>query len=135
MSATALDTCRRLLQAHARLQRKLDDELGTLHGLSLADFQLLDALAAQGPMTAAQLGAPLGVQRSSVVRQVIALEKTGLVERTVAADGARLVGLRASGRRLLHEAAETVGVIGEAALAHAADPVEALCESRALALR
>lgn len=135
MSAAALDTCRRLLQAHARLQRKLDDELGTLHGLSLADFMLLDALAQRGPLTAAQLEEPLGVQRSGVVQQVIALEKTGLVERTATANGARQVGLRASGRRLLHEACETAGLICEAALADAPDPVEALCESRALALR
>jgi DNA-binding MarR family transcriptional regulator len=139
MSTGALDLCLRLHQAHARLRRKLDDELGTLHGLGLDDFVLLHALA-QAPdagLGAADLERPLGVQRSAVVRQVIALEKTGLVRRVADAAGRRTVQLRGPGRRLLQEAAETAAAVCGAALAGGAegDCIAALCGSAALELR
>jgi DNA-binding MarR family transcriptional regulator len=144
MNTQALDLCLRLDQAHARLRRKLDDELGRFHGLGLADFVLLRALgdAQDAGLTAAELERPVGVQRSAVIRQVIALEKTGLVQRTAAAAGQRRVQLRGPGRRLLQEAAETAAAICGAALAGevwsgAADAacIRALCESPALELR
>lgn len=139
----AYDTCLRLNQAHARLRRKLDDELGIRHGLSLADFVLLRALAQvpQG-LTAQALQAPLGVQRSDVVRQVIALEKSGWLTRVSDAAGPRRIQLRAPGHGLVSEAVETVAGVCAAALAAVPQSVpaessvlEALCESTALAVR
>lgn len=144
MNTQALDTCMRLQLAHARLRRKLDDELGTLHGMGMDDFVLLRALAEAGDtgLPAAELERPLGVQRSAVVRQVIALEKTGLVRREVDAQGLRRVQLRGPGRRLLQEATETAAAICAAALAAetwsgdaAGGCIRALCESTALELR
>jgi MarR family transcriptional regulator, organic hydroperoxide resistance regulator len=111
----ALQTCLALDQVHARLRRKLDDELGTRHGLSWADFVLLRSLSDSAGKTAAQLEVPLGVQRSGVIRQVLALEKTGLVART-GQGGARTISLRTPGKRLLHEAEDTANAVCAAAL-------------------
>ena len=137
----ALDFCLRIADAHARLQRKLDDELGTFHGLSLSDFRLLTALAdSDAGLTASSLSAPLGVQPSAVVRQVLALEKGGWVARE-AAGGQRRILLRGPGRRLQHEAVETAGSICADAMAslpgaeHAQATLEAFSVARALELR
>jgi DNA-binding MarR family transcriptional regulator len=139
MNTQALEVCLQVQAAHARLRRKLDDELGTLHGLSFDDFVLLRALAqAPSGLTAAELERPLGVQRSGALRQVIALEKTGLVERSADAQGRRSVRLRAPGRGLLAEATETAASICTRALqpgASAGASVEALCASPVLELR
>ena len=139
MNTHALDVCLQVHTAHARLRRKLDDELGTLHGLSLDDFVLLRALSgADGGLTSAELERPLGVQRSSVVRQVISLEKTGLVERRADTQGRRVVRLRPPGRGLLAEAAETAASVCASALRPGTlpgDAVSALCATAALELR
>ncbi len=145
MSADALQICLQVHQAHARLRRKLDDELGTLHGLGFDDFVLLNALAHAGDtgLGSDELERPLGVQRSAVIRQVIALEKTGLVQRAVDVQGGRRVQLRSPGRRLLQEATETAAAICGAVLAadirsgdirnvDAGVCISALCESPAL---
>lgn len=139
----AFDTCLRLNQAHARLRRKLDDELGIRHGLSLSDFVLMHALA-QDPqgLTAQALQEPLGVQRSDIVRQVIALEKSGWLTRVSGAEGQRRIQLRAPGLGRVSEAVETVAAVCAAALAAVPRPaaaesgvMEALCESAALGVR
>lgn len=119
MNASALDCCLQLQAAHARLQLALDDGLGTWHGLSLADFVLLRAVDAAGDdgLANAQLVQPLGVQRSAVVRQLLQLEKTGLVERVRTPRGERRVLLRGPGRALLHEAASTVASLCDDAAA------------------
>lgn len=143
MSGAALQSCLGLVHAYARLRRKLDDELGTLHGLSLDDFVLLDTLhqAGSAGLGSAELERPLGVQRSAVIRQVIALEKTGLLQRSTDSQGLRTIQLRGPARRLLQEAAETAGVVCAAALpSHAQgdvstdDWIRALCSSPALEL-
>jgi DNA-binding MarR family transcriptional regulator len=112
MSAAAFDFCLALAAAHSRLQRKLDDELGTFHGLGLADFRLLTALAhAPGQRLATgQLGTVLGVQPSAAMRHVLPLEKSGWVARE-ASGATRSVALRAPGERLQREAAQTVAAI------------------------
>lgn len=142
MSGAALQGCLGLVHAYARLRRKLDDELGTLHGLNLGDFVLLDALsrADSAGLCAADLERPLGVQRSAVIRQVITLEKTGLLQRSTGDHGRRSIQLRSPGRRLLQEATETAELVCAAALAGhvqgvgANDYIRALCESPALEL-
>ncbi len=136
----ALQICMRLNFAQARLRRKLDDELGTQHGLSLSDFVLIDALSHSAGLSAAALEAPLGVQRSAVLRQVVALEKTGWVQRFTDDQGQRLIALRAPGRRLHREARETLSFICKAALfregssAGVHDCIETLCNSAVLAV-
>lgn len=108
MSEEALQACVERHLEHAALVFVLDDELGTHHGLSWADFVLLTVLdAAGGAAPATELARTLRTPASHLLRQLLPLEKTGLVERTADSDGKRRVTLRSQGRRLLHEARDT----------------------------
>ena len=131
MSA-AVTFCDALLHAHGSLARKLDDELGTHHGLALQDFWLLRLLASapQGlPVVA--LARPLGKAPSAVVRQLLPLEKTGLVQRMPGGgSGGKQVLLCASGRTLAGEAAVTADAICAQALR--GQPAAALDTAHAL---
>lgn len=110
-TSSAFDQCLHISAAHARIQLALDEELGTFHGLSYADFLLLhrlsDAPQQQLPMT--ELAPHLGVRPSAVVRQVLPLEKIGLLERAAQPDarGRRQVRLRPAGRQVLAGATES----------------------------
>lgn len=108
MSAQALDLCLGISLAHARLQRVLDDALGTWHGIGHADFILLHTLARAegGRLPTAALVGPLGVPVSAVVRRLIPLEKTGHILRA-----AGHVTLRPAGRAVLGEASTTAGAL------------------------
>ena len=101
-----------LHRAHASLQRKLDDELGLYHGISFNDFALLNLLAEEdgGRVGIAALVRPLGQPQSSVLRQLIVLEKIGLVVRE-GANGFRQAVLRPAGRALVNAARETADSI------------------------
>ena len=105
---TNLDFCLALHRAHASLQLKLDDELGIHHGISFTDFALLNLLAQAdgGRVNIPELVRPLGQPQSSVLRQLIVLEKIGLVVRE-GANGFRQAVLRPVGRALVNAARET----------------------------
>jgi MarR family transcriptional regulator, organic hydroperoxide resistance regulator len=106
MSEEALRACVGRHLEHAALVFMLDDELGTHHGLSCADFVLLTVLdAAGGAAPATELARTLRTPASQL--RLLPLEKTGLVERAADGDGKRRVTLRPQGRRLLHEARHT----------------------------
>jgi len=108
MSEQALQTCVERHLAHAAWVARLDDELGTHHGLSWADFVLLAVIdAAGGAAPATALARSLHVSPCQLLRSLLPLEKTGLVERAAGNDGGRQVALRPPGRRLLSEARET----------------------------
>jgi DNA-binding MarR family transcriptional regulator len=108
---SAFDQCLNISAAHARIQHVLDDALGTFHGLSYADFMLLHRLAdaPHDSMTMVDLAPHLGLRPSAVVRQVLPLEKIGLVLRgpQSGAPGRRQVTLRPAGRQALAAATET----------------------------
>lgn len=103
-----VDFCLALHRANASLQLKLDDELGTYHGIGFNDLALLNLLAqaSQGRMKVSELVQPLGQPPSAVLRQLIVLEKIGLVER-VGTAGSRQATLRPAGRARVNEARET----------------------------
>lgn len=110
MKIDAIDLCLKVSQAHASLNLKLDDELGTLHGLSLNDFIMLYLLAQteDGRMAGTDLVRLMGVQLSAVTRQVVLMEKTGRLQREPeTSDGKRYISLRPAGRRLFTEALST----------------------------
>ena len=109
---TNLDFCLALHRAHASLQLKLDDELGIHHGISFDDFALLNLLAQAdgGRVSIPALVRPLGRPQSAVLRQLILLEKIGLVVRE-GANGFRQAVLRPVGRALVHAARETADSI------------------------
>ena len=116
MNAAALQSCLARHHAHAAVTARLDEELGTHHGIAWSDFVLLDALdAAGGASPAAPLAGRLGTTRSRFLLQVLPLEKLGLLARAPAADGQRQLLLRPAGRRLLREARETAAAVCEAA--------------------
>ena len=109
---TSLDFCLALHRAHASLQLKLDDELGIHHGISFNDFALLNLLAqADGcRVSIPELVRPMGQPQSAVLRQLILLEKIGLVVRE-GANGFRQAMLRPAGRALVSAARETADSI------------------------
>lgn len=109
---TNLDFCLALHRAHASLQLKLDDELGTYHGISFSDFALLNLLAQAdgGRVSIPELVRPIGQPQSAVLRQLIVLEKIGLVVRD-GTNGLRQAVLRPAGRALVNAARETADSI------------------------
>ncbi len=100
---TNLGFCLALHRAHASLQLKLNDELGLHHGISFNDFALLNLLAQAdgGRVSIPELVRPMGQPQSAVLRQLILLEKIGLVMRE-GANGDRQAVLRPAGRALVH---------------------------------
>jgi len=126
-----LDYCLALQRAHASVQLKLDDALGTFHGISFSDFVLLDLLAqtTNGKQRMDALVRPLGQRLPLVLRQLITLEKIGLIGRE-GSRAQRYAVLRPAGRALRNLARETAGDICSAAFA-AADmaPPEKVCDS------
>jgi DNA-binding MarR family transcriptional regulator len=113
----SLAFCLALHRAKASLQLKLDNELGTYQGISFNDFALLNLLAQAdgGRVSMSELVRPLGLPPSAVLRQVIPLEKIGLVVRE-GANGDRQAVLRPAGRALLNAARETADSICTEAL-------------------
>ncbi|MDI1272440.1 MarR family transcriptional regulator [Polaromonas sp.] len=109
---TTLDFCLALHRANASLQLKLDDELGIYHGIGFNDFALLNLLAQAdgGRVSIPELVRPLGLPQSAVLRQLILLEKIGLVVREGANDDRQAV-LRPAGRALVNAARETADSI------------------------
>lgn len=140
MNTDALEDCLRISLAHASLTLKLDDVLGTFHGLSLNDFILLRLLsqAEGGRLPLAGLMRPLGVRKSSVLRQLAPLEKTGYLQR----EPGRMVVLRPAGRAQMAEAAgsaaavcaDALAAIDGAAREGARTLLSRLCRSSALEL-
>ena len=126
MKNTNLDFCLALHCAHASLQLKLDDELGTYHGISFSDFALLNLLAQadDGRVSIPELVRPLGQPQSAVLRQLIVLEKIGLVVRD-GANGSRQAVLRPAGRALVNAARDTADSICTDAVASIAPAVVA----------
>lgn len=106
MNVAALESFLRVEQGRATATFVLDEELGTHHGLSWADFVLLHALEEERGLPLAGLAARLGLRGSKLLLQVRPLEKLGLLARNQV-DGQTIVALRPAGHRLLREACET----------------------------
>ena len=132
---TNLGFCLALHRAHASLQLKLDDELGIRHGISFNDFALLNLLAQAdgGRVSIPELVRPMGQPQSAVLRQLILLEKIGLVVRE-GANGDRQAVLRPAGRALVHAARETADSICAEAVASIAPAAVATVSAALVAL-
>ncbi len=100
MSAQALPLGAAMWRAQAALQQRLDERLGEWHGLSFGDYQMLQALDSEpNGLSLSALASRLLQAPASTLRQLLPLEKTGLLERS-----AGQVRLRSVGRQLLAEA-------------------------------
>ncbi|MBG9388619.1 MarR family winged helix-turn-helix transcriptional regulator [Caenimonas aquaedulcis] len=144
MKPDAMALCMQVCDAYARLMLKLDDVLGTMHGLGLAEFRLLRALASapQERLPVAALVSPMGVRLSGVTRQLMPLEKTGQLRRESGTDGKRYAVLLPGGKRAVREAEVTAEAICAEALAEGPaanaavlrDILQRLCDAPALRL-
>ncbi len=86
-----LDTWRNFLVAHARLVRRLDDELRAEHGISLPEYDALLSIA-QAPdrrIRMHSLAEEVVLSRSGITRLVDRLVGAGLVERVSCSSDAR----------------------------------------------
>jgi len=127
--STHLDVCLALHRAHASLQLKLDDALGTWHGIGFGDFALLDFLAQAdgGRASIPELVRPTGQGQSAVLRQLIVLEKIGLVLRD-GRNGRREVVLLPAGSALVNAARMTVdSICSDAAESIAPTVLDTVC--------
>jgi MarR family transcriptional regulator, organic hydroperoxide resistance regulator len=96
----------------ARLVQRLDDELGLHHGLSWSDLLLLDALHdAGGRMSARQGAVAMGRSPAGLLRQVLPMEKIGLVQRERKGGGATQLVLAPGGTRRLRDARDTARIL------------------------
>jgi DNA-binding MarR family transcriptional regulator len=106
-----MDGWRVFLQAHARITRRLDEELQAAHGLSLAEYDALLQIAhAPGRRVRMNVLADrVLLSRSGITRLVDRLEAAGSVERMACATDARgqEAVLTASGLERLRTAADT----------------------------
>lgn len=96
-------------RAHDRLRAQVDAVLAA-HDLHARQFGALVVLAAEGPMSQRRLGGAQGVDRTTTVAVVDALQARGLVERRRDPSDRRVytVHLTADGRRALRRAAGEV---------------------------
>ena len=112
---TALDICLRLARAQAVLIRRMDNALGSVHGLSFSDFQILLYLqrSPEGQLRRVDLAERLVLTASGVTRQLLPLEKTGLVSRQTNPRDARVgyAQITASGTKLLTHANKTAELV------------------------
>jgi DNA-binding MarR family transcriptional regulator len=124
-----LEPWRAFVQAHARITRKLDEELRAEHDLSLAEYDALLSIAdtPDRRIRMRQLADKVILSKSGVTRLIDRLVEDGLVERCAASDDARgaeavlteagLDRLRRASRTHLRGVAEHfLGVLDEADL-------------------
>lgn len=131
--SNALDVSLRLVKAQTALVRKFDSRLGSLFGVSLADFLVLLHLgrAEGGRMRRVDLAGALGLTASGVTRGLAPLERIGLIVREADARDARVAyaALTDTGRERLADilkAAEQVAADVFAAPEWAGDDIEDL---------
>ena len=79
----ATEFCLRMARTTTALVRRFDASLGSQHGISFSDYQLLRHLnlAPGGRLRRVDLAECLGLTASAVTRALIPLEKIGLVGR------------------------------------------------------
>ncbi len=98
-----------------RLERRLDNSLGSIRGISLAEYRLLRALgdAPNAQASRVDLAHAVGLTPSGVTRALRPMEKLGIVATVRSKRDARLAiaGLTPAGRELLGDAS---GVVDDA---------------------
>jgi DNA-binding MarR family transcriptional regulator len=114
-SSTTTDFCLRMARAHAAMIRRFDSSLGSVHGISFGDFQLLDHLnrAVGGRLRRVDLAERLGLTASGVTRALLPLEKIGLVARETDPRDARVgyAAITPVGKELVVNATATTNLI------------------------
>ncbi len=110
-TGASLDFLLRLARAQAEAVRRLDGTLGSVHGISFGDLQLLFHLshAPDGRLRRVDLAERVGLTASGVTRTLLSLEKIGLVDRQPDQRDARVgyAVLTPRGKALLGDAVPT----------------------------
>ena len=116
-----LEVCLGLARAHAVLRRRFEAELGAVHGIAFGELVLMWELgqADGGRLARMELARRLGTTASGVTRQVLPLERVGLVAREPDFTDIRggSVALTDAGRERLAEALATAEHIARELLA------------------
>jgi len=98
--------------AWGRLERRLDNSLGSIRGISLAEYRLLRALgdAPGAQASRVDLAQAVGLTPSGVTRALRPMEKLGIVSTVKSKRDARLAiaALTPAGRELLSDASNVV---------------------------
>jgi len=101
--------------AWGRVEKRLDNSLGSIRGISLAEFRLLRALgdAPGAQASRVELADVVGLTPSGVTRALRPMEKLGIVSTVKSKRDARLAiaALTPAGRELLSDAS---GVVDDA---------------------
>jgi len=101
--------------AWSRLERRLDTSLGSIRGISLAEYRLLRAVgdAPNARASRVDLAQAVGLTPSGVTRALRPMEKRGIVTTQKSERDARLAiaSLTPAGRELLNDAS---GVVDDA---------------------
>jgi len=117
--------CLRLSRAWATLSRRLDSALGSHHGISFADYQLLLQLhrAPGARLRRVDLAEKLGLTASGVTRSLLPLEKIGLVSRQPDPRDARVgfAAITPAGHEMVDNASAVVDLVSREAT-RAIDP-------------
>jgi len=117
---TSTDFCLRLARAYAVLVRRFDSALGSQHGISFSDFQLLNhiARASGGRMRRVDLAERVSLTASGVTRTLLPLEKIGLVTRQSDPRDARVgyAVITPAGHELVVNATDVVDLISREAI-------------------
>ena len=114
------DLCLRLARANAVLLRRFDSALGSHHGISFGDYQVLNHLARApgGRLRRVDLAERLGLTASGVTRTLLPLEKIGLVSRQPDPRDARVgyAVVTDTGQELMNNATDVVDLVSREAL-------------------
>jgi DNA-binding MarR family transcriptional regulator len=120
MLTTSTDLCLRLARANAVLVRRFDNALGSHHGISFSDFQLLNHLARAtgGKLRRVDLAERVGLTASGVTRTLLPLEKIGLVTRESDPRDARVgfAVVTAAGHEMVVNATAVVDLVSREAV-------------------
>ena len=120
MHTTSTDFCLRLARANAVLVRRFDNALGSHHGISFSDFQLLNhvARAPGGRLRRVDLAERVGLTASGVTRTLLPLEKIGLITRQSDPRDARVgfAVITNAGHEMVVNATVVVDLVGRDAI-------------------
>jgi len=116
--------------AWSRLEKRLDNNLGSIRGISLAEYRLLYALgnAPNAQASRVDLAEAVGLTPSGVTRALRPMEKLGIVSTVKSKRDARLAiaALTPAGRELLSDASSVVDDAMKAVLERASKAVDHL---------
>lgn len=98
MSTKNFELLNTILNSHSRVSKKIEQTLGSLHGLGLSEYLVLKHLANDHvAISRINLAELIGLTASGVTRLLNPMEKIGLIKREINERDARLSLVKISG--------------------------------------